>query len=86
MEPSCQKIGFAEDAQEKGIEIDTFTQELAGVDRAILEGETDGFVKVHVKKGTDKIVGGTVVASNAGDIVSEITMATISSASTSSSV
>ncbi|MFT5413133.1 MAG: pyruvate/2-oxoglutarate dehydrogenase complex dihydrolipoamide dehydrogenase (E3) component [Verrucomicrobiales bacterium] len=74
--PEIAHVGlYPKNAEEKGIGIDTYTQEFGGVDRAILEGETDGFVKIHVKKGTDKIVGGTVVATNAGDIISEITMA-----------
>jgi pyruvate/2-oxoglutarate dehydrogenase complex dihydrolipoamide dehydrogenase (E3) component len=41
----------------------------------VLDGEEEGFVKVHVRKGTDKIVGATIVASHAGDLVSEITLA-----------
>lgn len=62
-------------ATQQGVEIDTYTVQLADVDRAILEGETDGFVRVHVNKGSDKIVGATVVATNAGDLISEITLA-----------
>ena len=42
---------------------------------AILEGRDHGFVKVHTAKGTDKIVGATIVAENAGDMISEITLA-----------
>ena len=42
---------------------------------AILEGEISGFVRVHVKQGTDEIVGATIVAANAGDMISEITLA-----------
>ena len=45
------------------------------MDRAILEDETDGFVKIHVTKGTDKIVGATIVAANAGDMISEVALA-----------
>ena len=45
------------------------------MDRAILEGENEGFVKVHVKSGTDQIVGATVVAKIAGDMISELTLA-----------
>jgi pyruvate/2-oxoglutarate dehydrogenase complex dihydrolipoamide dehydrogenase (E3) component len=62
-------------AAEQGIEIDTYTQPLSGVDRAILEGKTDGFARVHVKRGSDKILGATVVAENAGELISEITLA-----------
>ena len=53
----------------------TFVQEFRDVDRAVLEGETDGFVKVHVKLGTDRILGATIVASHAGDLISEISVA-----------
>jgi len=63
------------EAKEKGIEVDTFTQELSKVDRAILDGETEGFVRVHVRKGTDEIVGATVVATHAGDLIGELTLA-----------
>lgn len=74
--PELAHVGFSEkDAEAAGVEIDTFTQNFEDVDRAILEGDGEGMVKVHVKKGTDKIVGGTIVASNAGDMISEITIA-----------
>ena len=61
--------------KDAGIEIDTYTQHFSEVDRAILESQEDGFVKVHTKKGTDQIVGATIVAENAGDMISEITLA-----------
>ncbi len=75
-EPEVAHVGFYEaQAREKGMEVDTFTRELKEVDRAILEGRTSGFVRVHVRKGKDKILGATVVAANAGDMISEITLA-----------
>lgn len=74
--PELAHVGLtARQAEEKGIEIDTFTQEMSGVDRAILEGETEGFVRVHVRKGSDEIVGATVVANNAGDMIDSLSMA-----------
>jgi len=74
--PEIAHVGLYEsDAEKSGMEIQSFVQELKDVDRAILEGEDEGFVKVHVKKGTDRIVGATVVARNAGDMISEITLA-----------
>ena len=74
--PEVAHVGLDESrAMEKGIKVDTFLQELRGVDRAILEGEEDGFAKVHLKKGTDRIVGATIVARNAGELISEITLA-----------
>ncbi len=45
------------------------------MDRAILEGETEGFVKIHVKAGTDTIVGATIVGTGAGNMISEISVA-----------
>jgi pyruvate/2-oxoglutarate dehydrogenase complex dihydrolipoamide dehydrogenase (E3) component len=75
-EPEIAHVGLYEkQAQEQGIAIDTFTRALREVDRAILEGHTDGLARVHVRKGTDKIVGATIVAANAGDLISEITLA-----------
>lgn len=74
--PEIAHVGLYEkEAKEKGIEVDTFTQELSKVDRAILDGETDGFVRVHVRKGTDEIVGATVVATHAGELIGELTLA-----------
>ena len=75
-EPEIAHVGMYEtDAAAKGIEVETFTQPLAEVDRAVLDGETDGFARVHVKKGTDKILGATIVAGNAGNLISEVTVA-----------
>jgi len=75
-EPEIAHVGLYEkQAREQGIDIDTFTRELREVDRAILEGRTNGLVRVHVRRGTDKIVGATIVAANAGDMISEITLA-----------
>jgi len=74
--PELAQVGLtAAGAEEKGIGIDTYTQPMADVDRAILEGETEGFVRVHVKQGTDEIVGATVVAPNAGDMIGELSLA-----------
>jgi pyruvate/2-oxoglutarate dehydrogenase complex dihydrolipoamide dehydrogenase (E3) component len=74
--PEVAHVGLtAEQAKANGIEIDTFTQPLSGVDRAILDGETNGFARVHVVKGKGKIVGATVVASHAGDMIGIFSMA-----------
>lgn len=74
--PEIAHVGLYEkEAKEKGIEVDTFTQELSKVDRAILDGETEGFVRVHVRKGTDEILGATVVATHAGELIGELTLA-----------
>lgn len=74
--PEVAHVGiYPQEAEQQGIAIDTFTQDLADNDRAILEGETEGFVRVHTKKGTDQILGATIVATNAGDMIGEITLA-----------
>ncbi|NND96038.1 MAG: mercuric reductase [Pirellulaceae bacterium] len=74
--PEIAHVGiYPRDAEEAGIEIDTYTQQLEHVDRAILEGNDEGFVRVHTRKGTDTIVGATIVAENAGDMISEVTVA-----------
>ncbi len=74
--PEIAHVGLYEgQAKEKGIDVDTFVQEFRDVDRAVLDGDEDGFVKVHVKKGTDTIVGATIVARHAGDMISELSLA-----------
>ncbi|MXX11534.1 MAG: mercuric reductase [Nitrospira sp. SB0667_bin_9] len=75
-DPEIAHVGLYEaEAKNKGIEVDTFTFKLDEVDRAILDGEDHGFARVHVKKGTDVIVGATIVAAHAGDMISEFTLA-----------
>ena len=77
-EPEIAHVGmYEEEATEAGIEIQTFRREMKDVDRAKLDGETVGFVKVITEKGKDKILGATIVADNAGDMISEITLAMV---------
>jgi len=66
------------DAKKKGIAVDTFTRHLRDEDRAIADGEEEGIVRVHVKKGTDTILGATIVARHAGEMISETTLAVAS--------
>jgi pyruvate/2-oxoglutarate dehydrogenase complex dihydrolipoamide dehydrogenase (E3) component len=78
-DPEIAHVGLYErDGKERGIPITTFVQELGDVDRAILDGETEGLVKVHVRAGTDKIVGATVVARHAGEMLPELSLAIVS--------
>lgn len=77
-DPEIAHVGMYErDAKEKGIEVETYVRPLKDVDRAIVDGEEEGFVKVHVKKGTDKILGATIVARHAGEMISELTLAIV---------
>jgi pyruvate/2-oxoglutarate dehydrogenase complex dihydrolipoamide dehydrogenase (E3) component len=74
--PEVAHVGLTTTAAAaQGVAIDTFTQPLAKVDRAILDGEDEGFVRVHVRRGTDQIVGATVVAAHAGDLIGELSLA-----------
>ncbi len=74
--PELSHVGLSErDAKQQGIDVDTFVQDFSAVDRALLDGETDGLAKVLLKKGTDQIVGATIVAQHAGDMIAEITLA-----------
>lgn len=75
-DPEIAHVGLSEhEATERGIKVQTLVQDLKSVDRAILDGEDNGFVKVHLKVGTDQILGATIVAAHAGDLISEITLA-----------
>ena len=75
-EPEIAHVGLYEaDARARGIAVETFTQTLDEVDRAVLEGEDDGFVRVHLKQGSDRILGATIVAGHAGEMISELTLA-----------
>ncbi len=77
-DPEIAHVGMYEkDAEERGIPVETFVRELKDVDRAVIEGEGEGMVKVHVKRGTDSIVGATIIARHAGDMISEITLAMV---------
>jgi pyruvate/2-oxoglutarate dehydrogenase complex dihydrolipoamide dehydrogenase (E3) component len=74
-QPEIAHVGMYEaDAKAKGLEVDTFTFKLDEVDRAILDGEDDGFARVHVKKGSDQILGATIVAHHAGDMINEFSV------------
>ncbi len=75
-DPEIAHVGMYEgEAQEKGIQVVTFQRPLSRVDRAIIDGEKGGFVKIHLRNGTDKILGATIVARHAGEMLNEITMA-----------
>lgn len=75
-DPEIAHVGLSEkEAKQKGIALDTFFIPLEKVDRAIADGETSGFAKIHVQKNSDKILGATIVASHAGDLIHEITLA-----------
>jgi len=75
-DPEIAHVGLYErDAQERGIAVETFVREFREVDRAVTDGEAEGLLKVHVRNGTDKVVGATIVARHAGEMVGELSLA-----------
>ncbi len=75
-DPEVAHVGlYAQEARGKGVEVTTLTVPLVDVDRALIDGEAEGFARVHLRKGTDKILGATVVARHAGEMVGELTLA-----------
>ena len=74
--PEIAHVGLAErEAAEKSIEIDTYMASMKEANRAVTDGEEDGFVKVHVKKGGDRVLGATIVGARAGDLIPQLTLA-----------
>lgn len=76
-EPEYATVGIMsqEQADKEGIEVDVYRAGLEHNDRAILESSNVGFVKIITKKESDEIVGATIVADRAGDIINEISLA-----------
>jgi pyruvate/2-oxoglutarate dehydrogenase complex dihydrolipoamide dehydrogenase (E3) component/uncharacterized membrane protein YdjX (TVP38/TMEM64 family) len=74
--PEIAHVGLYEnEARERGIATDSITIPLREVDRAVLDGEDEGFFRVLVKRGSDQIVGATLVAAHAGELISEVSVA-----------
>ena len=77
-DPEIAHVGlYVRQARERDIPVKTFTIPMHDVDRAIADGEEAGFVKIHVKERTDRILGATVVARHAGEMINEITLAMV---------
>jgi pyruvate/2-oxoglutarate dehydrogenase complex dihydrolipoamide dehydrogenase (E3) component len=77
-DPEIAHVGlYVQQARERDIPVKTFTIPMHEVDRAIADGEERGFVKIHVKERTDRILGATIVARHAGEMISEITLAMV---------
>ena len=75
-DPEIAHVGlYEQQAPERNVELDTYVRGFKEVDRAVLDGEEEGFVKFHVRKGRDEILGATIVARHAGEMISEISVA-----------
>lgn len=79
-DPEVAHVGLYEhDLKQQNTPYTTVIREFAHVDRAIVDGEEEGFVKIHVGKKKGEILGATIVGSHAGDMISEISVAIQSS-------
>ncbi|HEX4959713.1 MAG TPA: mercuric reductase [Thermoanaerobaculia bacterium] len=77
-DPEIAHVGvYVKEAREQGFGMKTFTVPMSEVDRAVLDGEEEGFVKIHVREGSDTILGATIVARHAGEMINEISLAMV---------
>lgn len=76
-EPEYATVGISSEsmASSEGAEVDVYRAGLEHNDRGILEGSNVGFCKIFTKKGTDEIVGATIVAERAGEMINEVSLA-----------
>jgi pyruvate/2-oxoglutarate dehydrogenase complex dihydrolipoamide dehydrogenase (E3) component len=77
-DPEVAHVGLYErDAHERGIEIDTYTTPHERVNRAVAEDRTEGFVRIHTRRGKGEILGATIVGPHAGDLISQVSQAIV---------
>ena len=75
-DPELAHVGLSEaTAQAGNVAIDTYRVALSENNRAVTDGQEEGLVKVHVRKGSDRIVGATIVAAHAGELITQFTLA-----------
>lgn len=77
-DPEIAHVGlYEQEAQAKGIDTNTIKIPFSSVDRALVDGEPAGFLKILHKRGSDQILGATIVARHAGEMISEVTLAIV---------
>ncbi|TGQ65551.1 mercuric reductase [Mesorhizobium sp. M00.F.Ca.ET.186.01.1.1] len=75
-DPEIAHVGlYPAAARQNGIPVKTYTVLMHDVARAVMDGEEEGFVKIHVREGSDTILGATVVASHAGEMINAVSLA-----------
>jgi pyruvate/2-oxoglutarate dehydrogenase complex dihydrolipoamide dehydrogenase (E3) component len=75
-DPEIAHVGmYAQEARAKGLAVDEIKIPFTKVDRAVFDGETNGFVKILHQRGSDRILGATIVARHAGEMIGEISLA-----------
>ncbi|WP_395685551.1 FAD-dependent oxidoreductase [Caenimonas koreensis] len=76
VDPEVARVGLNElEAKEQNIACEVTVYHLDDLDRAIADGETQGFVKVLTVPGKDRILGATIVGEHAGDLLAEFVLA-----------
>ncbi|MGI8890171.1 MAG: mercuric reductase [Chthoniobacterales bacterium] len=76
LDPEVATVGLTEtQAKKDGIDYELIEQEMKEVDRAVLERAEEGFARLLVKPGRDKILGATIVGKHAGELIQEIVLA-----------
>lgn len=75
-DPEVARVGLSEaEAEAQNIPVEVVRYGLDDLDRALAEGDTQGWVKVVVKPGTDKILGAQIVGAEAGELIGEFVLA-----------
>ncbi|MBA2432093.1 MAG: mercuric reductase, partial [Chthoniobacterales bacterium] len=75
-EPEVAHIGLGEkQASKEGTAYDLYRVEVSELDRAVVETEEAGFAKILTRKGSDEILGVTIVSANAGELIHEFVVA-----------
>ncbi len=74
-DPEVASIGMSEEEAGKKYKIATYLVPFAAVDRAITASRTEGFVKIVTKKWSSQILGCTIVAPRAGEMLGEVSLA-----------
>jgi pyruvate/2-oxoglutarate dehydrogenase complex dihydrolipoamide dehydrogenase (E3) component len=75
-EPEVARVGLSEaEARQRGIPYDLFTASFEDNDRALCDGEPEGFVKVLTRKGRGAILGAAIVHAHAGELLAELVLA-----------
>ena len=75
-DPEVAQVGLTpRRAREEGVPIDTYRLDLAKIERAFIDGEEEGFAAIYTRRGSGEIVGATLIAAHAGEMISELTLA-----------
>jgi len=75
-DPEVAQVGLTgQQIKEQGLDVTTLRVDMSDVDRAVLDGDVRGFVKIHVKAGSPRVLGATVVGRDAGDLLAPIVQA-----------